>query len=168
MRGVRSLPLAQVAIASILAPGLWARQTRSWRRPESCRAPRCRSFAAAFSAGSSARLISIATPHVACASHKPLKIRPERMYIACAPSTSFQVIAVARNRIDHGDLLDRKIGNDLDLLFVHDEHLLDAHAVAESLAVLGLKRKRHAGLDLDRVIERPDARDHRRAILRKP
>ena len=82
-----------------------ARQTRSWRRRESCRAPRCRSFAAAFSAGSSVRLISIATPHVACASHKPLKIWPERMYIACAPSTSFHVIAVARNRIDHGDLL---------------------------------------------------------------
>ena len=31
--GVRSLPPAEVAIASILAPGLWARQTRSWRRP---------------------------------------------------------------------------------------------------------------------------------------
>src|SRR5438034_3382395 len=28
---VRSLPLAEVAIASILAAGLWALQTRSWR-----------------------------------------------------------------------------------------------------------------------------------------
>src|SRR5438132_11468770 len=28
---VRSLPLAEVAIASILATGLWALQTRSWR-----------------------------------------------------------------------------------------------------------------------------------------
>jgi hypothetical protein len=31
---VRSLPPAEVAIASILAAGLWALQTRSWRRPE--------------------------------------------------------------------------------------------------------------------------------------
>src|ERR1700757_5337690 len=34
MRDVRSLPPAGVAIASILAAGLWALQTRSWRRPE--------------------------------------------------------------------------------------------------------------------------------------
>ena len=35
MRDVRSLPPAEIAIASILAPGLWALQTRSWRaRPE--------------------------------------------------------------------------------------------------------------------------------------
>src|SRR6266851_3785227 len=33
MRDVRSLPPAEVAIASILAAGLWALQTRSWRRP---------------------------------------------------------------------------------------------------------------------------------------
>src|SRR5258708_21176209 len=32
--GVRSLSPAEVAIASILAAGLWALQTRSWRRPE--------------------------------------------------------------------------------------------------------------------------------------
>src|SRR5260221_3649044 len=31
MRDVRSLPPAEVAIASILAAGLWALQTRSWR-----------------------------------------------------------------------------------------------------------------------------------------
>src|SRR6266446_1460946 len=31
---VRSLPLAEVAIASILATGLWALQTRSWRATE--------------------------------------------------------------------------------------------------------------------------------------
>src|SRR6266446_3007807 len=31
---VRSLSPAEVAIASILAAGLWALQTRSWRRPE--------------------------------------------------------------------------------------------------------------------------------------
>jgi hypothetical protein len=34
MRDVRSLPPAEVAIASILAAGLWALQTRSWRRTE--------------------------------------------------------------------------------------------------------------------------------------
>ena len=34
MRDVRSLPPAEVAIASILASGLWALQTRSWRRAE--------------------------------------------------------------------------------------------------------------------------------------
>jgi hypothetical protein len=34
MRHVRSLPPAEVAIASILAAGLWALQTRSWRRTE--------------------------------------------------------------------------------------------------------------------------------------
>jgi hypothetical protein len=34
MRHVRSLPPAEVAIASILAPGLWALQTRSRRRAE--------------------------------------------------------------------------------------------------------------------------------------
>src|SRR5258706_15372479 len=32
--GVRSLAPAEVAIASILAAGLWALQTRSWRRAE--------------------------------------------------------------------------------------------------------------------------------------
>ena len=32
--GVRSLLQAEVAIASILAPGLWALQSRSWRRAE--------------------------------------------------------------------------------------------------------------------------------------
>jgi len=34
MRDVRSLSPPEVAIASILAAGLWALQTRSWRRPE--------------------------------------------------------------------------------------------------------------------------------------
>src|SRR6266403_2604824 len=34
MRDVRSLPPAEVAIEPILAAGLWALQTRSWRRTE--------------------------------------------------------------------------------------------------------------------------------------
>ena len=50
---------------------------------------------------------------------------------------------------------------------MHDEHLLDAHAVAEALAVLGLQRKGHASLDLDGMVEGPDARDHRRIVLRE-
>src|SRR5947209_7783718 len=75
------------------------------------------------------------------------------------------MIAVARQRIDHGDLLDREIGDDLDLSLVHDQHLLDAHAIAETLAVLGLEREGHAFLDIDRMVERPDARDHRRIVL---
>jgi hypothetical protein len=39
--------------------------------------------------------------------------------------------------------------------------------VTEALAVLRLERKRHSGLDLDWMIERPDARDHRRVVLRE-
>src|SRR6266566_3474604 len=78
------------------------------------------------------------------------------------------VIAVARERIDDGDLLDREVGDDLDRILVHDQHFLDAHAVAEALAVLRLQRERHALLDFDRMIERPDARDDRLVVLGKP
>src|SRR5579883_1171467 len=41
------------------------------------------------------------------------------------------VIAVARQRIDNRYLLHRKIGNDLDAVFLDNEHFLDAHAIAE-------------------------------------
>src|SRR5215470_4688944 len=57
--------------------------------------------------------------------------------------TSLHVVAVARQRVDDGNLLHREIGNDLDSVLVHDQHLLDAHAVAELLAVLRLEGKRH-------------------------
>src|SRR5438132_12469973 len=80
---------------------------------------------------------------------------------------TFLLVALAWNRIDHGDLLDREVRDDLDLLLVHDQHLLDAHAVPEALAVLGLEREGHSGLDLDWMVERPDARDHRRVVLRE-
>ena len=50
-------------------------------------------------------------------------------------------------------------------IIVHDQHLLDAHAPAEHLAVLGFEREHHPRLDLDRMVERPDARDHRRVVL---
>src|SRR2546423_14959409 len=69
------------------------------------------------------------------------------------------------HRIDHGDLLDREIGDDLDAILVHDQHLLDAHAPLMRLAVLGLESKHHPFLDLDRTVEGPDARDHRRRLL---
>src|SRR5499426_1600710 len=75
---------------------------------------------------------------------------------------------VPGQRIDHGDLLDREVGDDLDPVLVYDQHLLDAHAPLEALAVLGLERENHAFLDLDRVIERPDARDDRLVVLREP
>src|SRR5215469_14767764 len=77
------------------------------------------------------------------------------------------VIAVSRQRIDDGDLLDREIRNDLDGILVHDQHFLDAYAVMEFLPVLRLERKRHAFFDFDRMIERPDARDDRRIVLRQ-
>src|SRR5260370_39866227 len=79
----------------------------------------------------------------------------------------FDVIPVARERVDDRDLLDRKVGDDLDLILVDDEHLLDAHPIAEFLAVLRLQREGHALLDLDRMIERPDARDDRGVVLRE-
>src|SRR5262249_17531882 len=79
----------------------------------------------------------------------------------------FHMIAVARDRIDHGDLLHREVRHDLDLVLLDDQHLLDAHTVAVALAVLGLEREGHAFLDLDRMVERPDARDDRRVVLGK-
>src|SRR6478752_3201722 len=80
---------------------------------------------------------------------------------------SLHVIPIARQRIDHGDLLDREVGDDLDAVLLDDQHFLDAHAVTKALAVLRLERERHALLNLDRMIERPDARDHRRIVLRE-
>src|SRR5260370_10134950 len=80
----------------------------------------------------------------------------------------FDVVAVTRQRIHHGDLLDGEIRHDLDVVLLHDQHFLDPHAVAETLAVLGLEREGHALLDLDRMVQRPDAREHLRIILRYP
>src|SRR5512143_441358 len=80
---------------------------------------------------------------------------------------SLHMIAIARQWIDHRDLLHREVRHDLDVVLLHDQHLLDAHAVAEALAVLGLEREGHAFLNIDRMVERPDARDHRRVVLRE-
>src|SRR6266705_2437249 len=74
---------------------------------------------------------------------------------------------IPRHRIDHRDLLDREVGDDLDLVLVDDQHLLDSNTPLELLAVLGLEREHHAFLDLDRVVERPDARDDRLVVLRE-
>src|SRR5450432_2508579 len=79
----------------------------------------------------------------------------------------FDVIPIPRQWVDDRDLLDREVGDDLDLILVDDQHLLDAHPIAELLAVLSLKREGHALLDLNRMIERPDARDDRRIVLGK-
>src|SRR3989442_4354817 len=59
---------------------------------------------------------------------------------------------VTRHRIDHGDLLDREVGDDFDPVLVDDQHLLDPNTPLELLAVLGLEREHHAFLDLDRMV----------------
>src|SRR5262249_48153084 len=50
------------------------------------------------------------------------------------PRVLLHVVAVARNGVDHCDLLDREVGNDLRAFLMHDEHFLDAHAIAEFLS----------------------------------
>src|SRR5262245_12193761 len=70
---------------------------------------------------------------------------------AVAAAQSSHMVAIARNRVDHGDLFDWKIGHDLYLVVVNDQHLLDTDAIAEALAVLGFQRERHAWQDLDGV-----------------
>src|SRR5271166_6559056 len=96
------------------------------------------------------------------------KLRPPPASLRSPPSPfrgrniSPHMIAVARQRIDDRDLLDREIRNDLDRILVHDQHFFDPHAVMEFFAVLGFEREGHALFDFDRMIERPDARDDRR------
>src|SRR5207244_1130823 len=62
--------------------------------------------------------------------------------------TLLSITRIARHGIDGGDLLDREVGDDLDAILVHDEHLFDAHAPLMHLAVLRLQREDHAFLDL--------------------
>ena len=53
--------------------------------------------------------------------------------LRCARDTkSLHVIPIARQRIDDGDLLHREVRDDLDLVLLHDQHFLDAHAVTET------------------------------------
>jgi hypothetical protein len=63
---------------------------------------------------------------------------------------SLHVVAVAGQRIDHGDLLDREIGDDRSRSCTIN--ISSMHAVAEALAVLGLAA-RSCPLDLDGMIE---------------
>src|SRR4030095_3568064 len=57
---------------------------------------------------------------------------------------------------DDGDLIDRERRDQLVALVVHDQHLLEPNAEVVHLAMLRLEGEDHAGLDLDRVVERPD------------
>src|ERR1700686_5443723 len=76
------------------------------------------------------------------------------------------VIAVARERIDDGNLFDREIGDDFDRVLVHDQHFLNAPSVMEFFSMLGFERKRPPLFVVHRMIGRPDARDDRRIVLR--
>src|SRR2546430_1611808 len=69
---------------------------------------------------------------------------------------------------DDGDFFYREVGDDLGAIGVHDQHLLDPHAELVPLAVLGLEREDHAGLDLEGMVQGPDPRDDRRIVLRDP
>src|SRR5262249_58828871 len=80
---------------------------------------------------------------------------------------SSHMIAITRQRINDRDLLDREVRDDLDRVFVHDQHFFDAHAIVKFLPVLRLEGEGHSFFDLDRMVERPDARNHRRIVLRK-
>src|SRR4249919_3198143 len=82
--------------------------------------------------------------------------------------TSLYMVPIAGQRIDDRDLLHGEVRHDLDIVLLHDQHFLDAHAVTETLAVLGLQREGHAFLDVNWMVQRPDARDHRWIVLRKP
>src|SRR5262249_50947066 len=69
---------------------------------------------------------------------------------------------------DDGNLFHREVGDDLGAIRVDDQHLLDPHAELVPLAVLGLEREDHAGLDLEGMVQGPDPRDDRRIVLRDP
>src|SRR5438067_8766370 len=81
---------------------------------------------------------------------------------------SIDVIAVTGKRIDDRDLFDRKVRDDLDAIRMHDQHFLNAYAPPEAMAVLGFERKHHAGLDFDRMVERPDPGNHGLIVLCEP
>ena len=51
--------------------------------------------------------------------------------------TSLYMVPIAGQRVDDCDLLHREVRNDLDVVLLHDQHFLDAHAISEALAVLG-------------------------------
>src|SRR6266849_4374977 len=97
----------------------------------------------------------------------PLPVAGERSRQRCSPAElAAREGRIARHRIDDGNLLDREVGNDLDLVLVGDQHLFDAHAPLEFLAVLGLEHEHHAFLDLDRMVISGGASSLPRTCLR--
>src|SRR5919197_105459 len=80
-------------------------------------------------------------------------------------STADRVVFPTAASVHHRDLFHRKVTDDLGPVRVDDQHLLDPYAPLVPLAVLGLQREDHAGPDLQRMVERPDARDHGLVVL---
>src|SRR5580704_17858867 len=78
------------------------------------------------------------------------------------------VVGISRHGIHYRDLFHREIGNNLHAVFVDDQHFFNMNAPLKGLPMLRLERKDHAFLDLDGMIERPDARDQRLIVLRQP
>ena len=65
------------------------------------------------------------------------------------------------------NLFHRKVGNDLDVIVMDDQHFLNTNAVSMSFSMLGLQGKNHTCFDLNRVVQRPDTGDDRRIVLRE-
>src|ERR1700731_2678177 len=79
------------------------------------------------------------TPHPR--SLRSLDLSPlGRGEVATAVRSLPHMIAIARQRIDHGDLLDREIGHDLDIVLVRYKDFFIHDAVAELFSGLGLQR----------------------------
>src|SRR5439155_17838285 len=84
---------------------------------------------------------------------------------AVQPGSSSERIT-ARGASGHaGDLVNGKERGDLGPAYRHQEHLLQANAPLEHLAMLGLQGEAHALLNLDGIVERVDAADHRQVVL---
>src|SRR4051812_3218124 len=70
-----------------------------------------------------------------------MRDRPEclvsRTKFSTARRRSARQRRIAGHRIDDADLLDREVRNQLDAILVHDQHLFNAHAPLQHLAVLG-------------------------------
>ena len=80
---------------------------------------------------------------------------------------AFCVSKYPLNHLDWHDPVDGEMGDQLGLVRMNDDHFLDTNAPFQRLAMLGLERKDHAFLNLDRMIQGPDAGNHRRVVLGK-
>src|SRR3954471_4332157 len=114
--------------------------------PAAARAARCAAFGPTQSASAASGAVSATISPCMETSIAAVSSNNE------TASMSLHMIAIAGKRIHDSDLLHREIGDDLDRILVHDQHLLDADPVAEFLAVLGLQRECHAFLDLHRMV----------------